>query len=124
LSVLSAGCSSKGTSHEENGLYWQKKFISEFYNYQVKEDWLIEKVSLSELKEQNKPPVEGDEWSKTHYAWFTGKYRKGDEIWRFSNPAEMWESLQGVHGYVLFHKGKQIATLITDTSNIEMFLVF
>jgi hypothetical protein len=101
---------------------WQYSYTEEFLNYKVQDDWLIERVSLLQFKEQIRSNS-ADEQEEAHLEWFEEKYQKGDKIWRFMNPPEMWENLQGVSGYVLYRGGRQIATFITNTSNIEMFLI-
>lgn len=101
---------------------WQKNYSSEFINYPVNDAWLGSTFSIVEYREHIKPIIQ-DDYNKEIQAWFLGLYKKGDIIQSFSNPVEMWESLQGVRGYVLTRKGKQVATFITDTSNIEQFLL-
>lgn len=117
--ILLPGChkSTRNTEHS-----WQNTYTKEFLNYKVQGNWLIEQISLLKFKKQIHSNKE-DEHDKARLKWFVEKYKKNDIIWRFMNPPEMWENLQGVSGYVLIRRGKQIATFITDTSNIEMFLI-
>jgi len=109
--------------YSEDG-YWQKNYSEEFFNYPVNDLWLGALISVTEFQDYTKSTIQ-DEFSKTNserQIWFLGLYEKDDEIRSFSNPVDMWESLQGVRGYVLIRKGKQVATYITDTSNIEQFM--
>jgi hypothetical protein len=101
---------------------WQRAYTEEFLNYQVQEEWLIEQVTVPQFLKQA-GSTRGDDHIDERVEWFVWQHENGDFIWRFMNPLEMWENLEGVSGFVLIHNGKQIATFITNTSNIEMFLV-
>jgi hypothetical protein len=101
---------------------WQNSYTEDFLNYAVQDDWLLEQVSLSQFKKRISASNK-DEQTKERLKWFEGQYQEGDVVWRFMNPPEMWKDLQGVSGYVLVRGGRQVATYITNTSNIEMFLI-
>jgi len=63
----------------------------------ISEDQLIDSIPIG-----NAIADMGD----ANWQQLASHYRDGDEIWRWSTPAWMWESLMGREGYVIVRKGR------------------
>ena len=50
------------------------------------------------------------------WAEFLALMARGDELWFFTSPPELWQSLAGVAGYAIVRDGKPIHTLTARRS--------
>ena len=74
-------------------------------------DWLIEKVSVSDVDSYfNQSPGSA---ISSNWEQFKLNLLDGDELWLFRSRPETWAALAGAEGYVIIRLGKPFKAIIT-----------
>jgi hypothetical protein len=83
-----------------------------------------EEVARRELQRLEIDPVEGASFLasaafvrwRAQWAAFLSNMAPGDELWFFTSPPELWQSLAGAAGYAIVRDGKPIHVLTSRRS--------
>jgi len=70
--------------------------------------WLTKRVTRDELLAES-----GD---SDFFEKLLDAYQDGDELWRFSSPADYWRNLAGRGGVALVRDGKIVTSVVTIMS--------
>jgi hypothetical protein len=83
-------------------------------------EWLQEKTTLEQAEKDHLVKDErlGPDpvpFGFAHERWvcFRGQMKQGDELWKFSSPAESWQDLAGREGLCIVRNGEIVDSIVT-----------